>query len=80
MPIDRVKVADVARKHGTTRRQLFDWRKRLRTGNLVLPGTVAVMPNRDRTGMDLAHDRLKCGNVVRPQPRDGATVAPNPRA
>ena len=25
-----VKVADVARKHGTTRWQIYDWRKRIR--------------------------------------------------
>ena len=27
-----VRVADVARKHGTTRWQVYDWRKKLRTG------------------------------------------------
>lgn len=39
-----VKVADVARKHGTTRWQVYDWRKQLRKGNLVLPESVASMP------------------------------------
>ena len=39
-----VKVADVARKHGTTRWQIYDWRKQVRSGNLVLPEGVAVLP------------------------------------
>lgn len=32
-----VTVAYVARKHGTTRRQIYDWLKQLRKGNLVVP-------------------------------------------
>jgi transposase len=39
-----VKVADVARKHGTTRWQIYDWRKQLRKGDLVLPESVAALP------------------------------------
>jgi transposase len=39
-----VKVADVARKHGTTRWQIYDWRKQIRKGNLVLPESVAALP------------------------------------
>lgn len=39
-----VKVADVARKHGTTRWQIYDWRKKLRTGQLVVPESVAGLP------------------------------------
>ena len=39
-----VKVADVARKHGTTRWQIYDWRKQMRAGNLVLPESVAALP------------------------------------
>lgn len=39
-----VKVADVARKHGTTRWQIYDWRKRIRQGNLVLPESIAALP------------------------------------
>ena len=39
-----VKVADVARKHGTTRWQIYDWRKKLRTGQLVVPKSVAALP------------------------------------
>src|SRR6056297_3357287 len=39
-----VKVADVARKHGTTRWQIYDWRKRIRKGGLVLPESVASLP------------------------------------
>jgi transposase len=37
-------VADVARKHGTTPWQVYDWRKKLRTGQLVLPESVAALP------------------------------------
>ena len=39
-----VTVADVARKHGTTRWQVYDWRKQLRKGNLVVPENVASLP------------------------------------
>ena len=39
-----VRVADVARKHGTTRWQIYDWRKRLRDGGLSLPEEVAEQP------------------------------------
>lgn len=42
--IPGVQVADVARKHGTTRWQVYDWRKKLRTGQLVLPESVAALP------------------------------------
>jgi transposase len=31
-----VKVADVARRHGTTRWQVYDWRRRAREGRLTL--------------------------------------------
>lgn len=37
-------VADTARKHGTTRWQIYDWRKQLRKGNLVVPESVAFLP------------------------------------
>ena len=37
-------VADVARRHGTTRWQVYDWRKKLRTGQLVVPESVATLP------------------------------------
>ncbi len=39
-----VTVADVARKHGTTRWQIYDWRKQIRKGTLVAPESVAVLP------------------------------------
>lgn len=39
-----VSVADVARRHGTTRWQVYDWRKKLRTGQLVVPESVAALP------------------------------------
>jgi transposase len=39
-----VTVADVARKHGTTRWQVYDWRKQIRKGNLVVPESVAALP------------------------------------
>ena len=37
-------VANVARRHGTTRWQVYDWRKKLRTGQLVVPESVAALP------------------------------------
>ena len=37
-------VTDVARQHGTTRWQVYDWRKRLRTGQLIVPERVAALP------------------------------------
>ena len=39
-----VTVADTARKHGTTRWQIYDWRKQLRKGNLVVPESVTALP------------------------------------
>ena len=39
-----VKVTDVARRHGTTRWQVYDWRKKLRTGQLVVPESLAAFP------------------------------------
>jgi len=39
-----VTVADVARKHGTTRWQIYDWRKQIRKGNLVVPESIAALP------------------------------------
>ena len=39
-----VTVADVARKHGTPLWQIYDWRKQLREGNLVVPESVAALP------------------------------------
>ena len=37
-------VTDVARRHGTTRWQVYDWRKKLRTRQLVVPESVAALP------------------------------------
>ena len=39
-----VIVADIACKHGTTRGQIYDWRKQIRKGNLVVPESVAALP------------------------------------
>jgi transposase len=39
-----VKVADTARKYGTTRWQIYDWRKQLRKGTLAVPECVAALP------------------------------------
>ena len=38
-----VQVAAVARKHGTTRWQVYDWRRRLRQGHLALPENMAPL-------------------------------------
>jgi transposase len=40
-----VRVAEVARKYGATRWQIYDWRKRLRReGRLALPESVGATP------------------------------------
>jgi transposase len=38
-----VQVAAVARKHGATRWQVYDWRRGLRQGRLALPESMAPM-------------------------------------
>jgi transposase-like protein len=38
-----MQVAAVARKHGVTRWQVYDWRRRLRQGRLALPESMAPM-------------------------------------
>ena len=38
------RISDVARKHGATRWQVYDWRKRVRNGRLVPPESVASVP------------------------------------
>jgi transposase len=42
--ISGVTVADIARRYGTTRWQIYDWRKQLRKGNLMVPESVASLP------------------------------------
>jgi transposase len=37
------KVADVARKYGVARWQVYDWRRRLQRGQLTLPESMAPM-------------------------------------
>jgi transposase len=39
-----VRVAEVARRHGVTRWQVYDWRRRMRDGRLSLPEDVASTP------------------------------------
>jgi transposase len=38
------KVTEIARRHGTSRWQIYDWRRQLRAGQLALPGNVACLP------------------------------------
>lgn len=37
-------VVDVARRHGVTRWQVYDWRRKLWSGQLVVPEAVAALP------------------------------------
>jgi transposase len=37
-------VADIARRHGATRWQIYDWRRRFRSGRLAAAEEVAVLP------------------------------------
>ena len=39
-----VTVGEVARRHGTTRWQIYDWRKQMRKGHLVVPEGLAALP------------------------------------
>lgn len=39
-----VKVADVARRHGVTRWQVYDWRRKLRSGALAVPAEAIQEP------------------------------------
>ena len=65
-----VRVADVARRHGTTRWQVYDWRKRLRDGRLALPQSVASAPGfaalvvEEPTGHAPAGIEIVMGDVV----------------
>ncbi|WP_242689994.1 MULTISPECIES: transposase [Paracoccus] len=42
--IPGMRVADIARKHGTTRWQIYNWRNKLRIGHLMVPESVASLP------------------------------------
>ncbi|WP_255434999.1 transposase [Paracoccus sp. MC1862] len=42
--ISGMRVAELARRHGTTRWQIYNWRKKLRTGQLVVPESMAGLP------------------------------------
>ena len=42
--IPGMRVADLARRHGTTRWQIYNQRKKLRTGQLAVPESVASLP------------------------------------
>lgn len=39
-----VRVADVARRHGVTRWQVYDWRRKLASGALALPEEAMLAP------------------------------------
>ncbi len=64
-------VADVARRHGTTRWQIYAWRKKLRTGQLVVPESLAALPmfaelvlESDAAGTSLAMDATSRVEIV----------------
>ena len=42
--VPAASVTDVAQRHGTTRWQIYDWRRKLRTGQFVVPESVAAQP------------------------------------
>src|ERR1700687_4352006 len=41
-PVPGTQVATVARKHGMTRWQVYDWRRRLQRGRLSLPDSLGT--------------------------------------
>ena len=47
-----VKVADVARRYGTTRWQVYDWRRKLRAEQLIVPERVAGLPMFAEVGIE----------------------------
>ncbi|MGC9420624.1 MAG: IS66-like element accessory protein TnpA [Rhodovulum sp.] len=57
-------VTDVARRHGTTRWQVYDWRKKLRTGQLVAPESVAVLPMFAELVVEGAAAKVPAGTAV----------------
>lgn len=42
--VRRTSVTEVARRHGATRWQVYDWRQKLRDGQLVVPESMAALP------------------------------------
>jgi transposase len=64
----RSTVADVARKHGTTRWQIYDWREQLRKGNLVLPESVAALPICIHKPFEIAEEGKPSGAMQIHQP------------
>lgn len=46
--IPAVTVADIARKHDTTRWQIYGWRKQIGKGNLVVPESVAALADHSK--------------------------------
>jgi len=58
-----VIVADIARKHGSTRWQTYDWRKQIRKGNPVVPESAAALP---MFAEPVAEDRsTSCSSQIR---------------
>lgn len=51
-----VRVADVARRHGMTRWQVYDWRRQVRTGKLALPERLAALPTFAALVVDNSHE------------------------
>ena len=62
-----VIVADIARKHGTTRWQIYDWRKQKRKGNPVVPESAAALPMfAEPVAEPVAEDRsTSCSSQIR---------------
>ncbi len=56
------EVATVARKHGVTRWQVYDWRRRLQRGQLSLPDSMAAM------FAPLVVDEIPTRTVAQPAP------------
>ena len=62
-----VIVADIARKHGSTRWQTYDWRKQIRKGNPVVPESAAALPMfAEPVAEPVAEDRsTSCSSQIR---------------
>lgn len=57
-------MTDVARRHGTTRWQVYDWRKKLRDGRLVEPEIVAALPMFAELVVEGATAKVPAGTAV----------------
>jgi transposase len=86
--IPGVTIADVARRHGTTRWQVYDWRRRARDGRLVLSAetspsvafaSVVVAEAQPESGAHGSGIEVVVGDVILAAGAPGAGAVPAAR-